>query len=228
MSRQAGLTILELMIILAIIAVLITMAIPNLLGSQIDTRETSALGNVRAVVGAQLMFAARKEADQNHNGIGEFGTFGELSGSIAVRAANGGTRYMDPGTINPSFRMISPIGEMFRSGYYFRMYLPDDAGDGLTELAGGGADPNVNADLAESTWCVYAWPQKFGTTGRRTYFVNQEGDVLYTVHPAYEGAGAPITAGAALQQPGSAANMRGPLAVGGVGRDGNTWYPATK
>lgn len=227
MAKQAGLTILELMIILAVIAVLITMAIPNLLGSQMNSRETSALGNVRAVLQAQLMFAARKEADLNNNGVGEFGTFGEMSGSIAVRAANGGTRYMDPATINQSFRMISPIGEMFRSGYYFRIYLPDDVGDGLTELAGGGADATVDPDLAESTWCVYAWPQRFGVTGRKTYFVNQEGDVLYTVSEAYQGPGAPIAAGAALAQPGPAGNLRGTLAVGGTGRDGNTWYPAS-
>jgi len=228
MAKQAGLTILELMIILAVIAVLITIAIPNLLGSQIDARETSALGNVRTIVQAQLAFAARREADLNHNGIGEFGTFGEMSGSIAVRAANGGTRYMAPSTINPSFRMISPVGEMFRSGYYFRIYLPDAVGDGLTELAGGGADANVDPDLAESTWCVYAWPQRFGVTGRRTYFANPEGDILYTVNSAYQGAGAPIAAGAALAQPGPAGNLRGRLAVGGTGRDGNTWFPATK
>ncbi|MHC4491501.1 MAG: hypothetical protein ACYTDU_07750 [Planctomycetota bacterium] len=82
----------------------------------------------------------------------------------------------------------------------------------------------MDPDLAENTWCVYAWPQNLGVTGRRTYFANHEGDIICTVNPAYQGPGARISAGAALAQPGPAGNLRGPLAVGSTGRDGNTWF----
>ena len=186
------------------------------------------MGNVRAIVQAQMQFAARRQADLNANGIGEFGTFGEMTGKIAVRSADGGTTHLQPPTLNSAFRAISAIGEVAKGGYYFRIYLPDNVGDGIPEVFGGGADTAVDPTLAESAWCIYAWPQRFGSTGRRTFFANQEGDIIYTNSPAYTGPGAPITPGAALLPPGDVANIRGRMAAGVPGRDGNTWFPMTK
>ncbi|MHC4223119.1 MAG: type II secretion system protein [Planctomycetota bacterium] len=226
MASQKGFTLVELMVILVILAILITIAIPGLLGSKINANETSAFANLRTIVSSQLGFANRKEADLNTNGTGEYGTFGEMSGNIAVRAANGGTRYLAPTVINPSFRAISTLGEMMRSGYYYRIYLPGTGGAGLLELPGGGASEDVNAALAESNWCVYDWPQKFGTTGRKTFFVSQGGDITYTEDSLYSGPGAPIQAGAALREPGVLSNILGVPASGGTGRDGNIWRPA--
>ena len=222
-SDSDGFTLLELLIILVVIAILVTMALPSLLGSRIEANETAALATVRAIVQAQMAFANRKEADLNKNGTGEFGTFGEMSGNVAVRAANGGTRFMAPTTINHSFRAISPIGEMARNGYYYRIYLPDAAGNGLIERPGGGADPAVNADLAETTWCIYAWPQRQGVSGRKTFFANQSGDIVFTEDANYTGPGAPLAAGAALQGPAAVNSMTGSIAAGATGRDGNFW-----
>lgn len=218
-----GFTLLELLMILVVIAILVTIALPNFLRSKLDTDETAALATVRQIVQSQMLFVNRKEADLNENGSGEFGTFGEMSGNVAVRAANGGTRFMDPGAINPSFRAISPLGEMVRNGYYYRLYLPGPAGEGLLELPGGGADPAVSADLADSTWCIYAWPQRYGVTGRRTFFSNQTGDITSTDDARYTGPGAPLPAGAAFAEPGPAGNISGLIAVSEPGRDGNTW-----
>jgi hypothetical protein len=210
--------------ILVVIAVLVTIALPNLLSSEMEAQETAALATVRQIVQSQMVFQNRKEADLNGNGTGEFGTFGELSGNVAVRAANGGTRFMDPSAINPSFRAISPLGEMLRNGYYYRLYLPGPAGEGMLELPGGGADAGVSAELAESTWCVYAWPQRYGVTGRSTYFVCQGGDIVSTDDARYSGPGAPLPAGAAFAEPGPAGNINGVVAVNEPGRDGNTWH----
>jgi len=226
MRCHRAFTLIELLTILVIIAIIVTIAIPNLLGSRVEANETAAMATVRTVVQAQLAFVARQDADLNANGAGEFGTFGEMSGNIAVRAANGGTKLLEPGTINPSFRAISPIGEMFRSGYYYRIYLPGTGGSGVIELPGGGADTAIDADLAENTWCVYAWPQKFGTTGRKTFFASQNGDILYTEDANYSGPGAAIVPGAAFAVPGVATSILGHVAANQVGRDGNPWKAA--
>lgn len=224
MRRAArGFTLLELLMILVIIAILVTIALPSFLRSKVDTDETAALATVRQIVQSQMLFQNRKEADLNGNGIGEFGTFGEMSGNVAVRAATGGTRFMDPSAINRSFRAISPLGEMLRNGYYYRLYLPGAAGEGILELPGGGADASVFADLADNTWCVYAWPQHYGVSGRRTFFANQSGDITSTDDPRYSGPGAPLPPGAAFSEPGPAGNINGTTAINEPGRDGNTW-----
>ena len=218
-----GFTLLELLIILVVIAIIVTIALPNLLGSKVEANETAAMATVRQIVQSQLQFANRKEADLNDNGSGEYGTFGEMSGNVAVRAASGGTKFLEPGVINPSFRQISPIGEMFRNGYYYRIYLPRASGEGILELPGGGADPAIDASKAESMWCVYAWPQKFGVTGRKTFFANQAGDILFTETEVYNGPGAPIPAGAAFGAGGPGSHIDGIPAVNATGRDGNNW-----
>lgn len=228
MATQRGITLLELLIILVVIALIVTIALPSLLSSRLSANETAAVGTIRLILQSQVQFAARKEADLNGNGTGEFGTFGEMSGNVAVRAANGGTTFLEPGVVNQSFSAISPLGEMFRGGYYFRIYLPGPAGEGLIELPGGGADPNVDPAKAEATWCVYAWPANYGSTGRRTFFANQLGDVVFTDSSAYTGPGAPIAPGAALVPPGPGGNIDGRIAVNQQGRDGNTWRAAAR
>jgi len=226
MASQRGITLLELLIILVVIAILVTIALPSLLSSRMSANESAAIGTIRQILQSQVQFASRREADLNRNGTGEFGTFGEMSGNVAVRAASGGTKFLEPGVINPSFRAISPMGEMFRGGYYFRIYLPGSTGEGINELPGGGADSDVDAGRAEATWCVYAWPASYATTGRRTFFVNQLGDILFTDSTVYSGPGAPILPGAAFVKPGPGGNIDGLLAVNQQGRDDNTWRTA--
>jgi type II secretory pathway pseudopilin PulG len=228
MATQRGITLLELLIILIVIAVIVTIALPSLLSSRMSANEAAAIGTIRQILSSQVQFAGRREADLNLNGTGEFGTFGEMSGNVAVRAANGGTKFLEPGLMNPSFKAISPVGEMLRDGYYFRIYLPGAGGEGIIELPGGGADPNVDPDMAEATWCVYAWPANYASTGRRTFFANQLGDILFTDTPTYSGPGAPIQPGAAFVRPGPGGNIDGRLAVNQQGRDDNVWHATTK
>ena len=81
----------------------------------------------------------------------------------------------------------------------------------------------VHVDLAETTWCAYAWPEKIGETGRRAFFVNQTGDVMHSAneHAKWEGDRIP---------PGNAAfvgdGCTSEQAVGTRGRDGEVWKVA--
>ncbi len=208
---------------LAIIAIIATMALPIFLSSKISANEEAAIATLRLIGQAQVQFAESDIADGDGNGAGEYGTLGELSGSVAVRAANGGTQFFKPHVLSPVFGIISPLGEFMRHGYYFRLYLPDGSGDGLRELPGGGADAAVDPSRAESIWCVYAWPAKSGGTGRRTFFTNQSGDFYFTDADMYSGAGAPILPGAALEAGSPATSMQGQPANNVAGRDGNVW-----
>jgi hypothetical protein len=113
-------------------------------------------------------------------------------------------------------------GEVNRSGYYFALYLPDILGDGLPEVAGGGADTNVDAELAETVWCCYAWPSNYGGTGNRTFFVNAQGDILMTEDQTYTASGGGPDPNAAFAAPGGS-TITGRVASAMTGRDGNFW-----
>src|SRR5262245_29806172 len=191
-------------------------ALDDILRERMLAGETAVIATARNAISAQAQFQMSARCDVDHDGTGEYGGFLEMSGAVAGRMASP----LNPPVLSRAFRTLLANGEVSRGGYLFRIYLPNARGAGIGEGPSGFAPGDVDADLSETTWCMYAWPEEYGRTGLRTFFTNQGGDVLATEFSGYSGTGAGPSADAAFRVPGS---ITGAVAIGVTAADGHVW-----
>ncbi|MBZ5511087.1 MAG: prepilin-type N-terminal cleavage/methylation domain-containing protein [Acidobacteriia bacterium] len=125
MRKQKGFSLIELLIVVAIILIIAAIAIPNLLRSRIAANEASAVGSIRTINTAEVTYASTYP----NMGFGGLPQLGPSADGTVTSAAGG--------------LIDSVLASSVKSGYVFAV---------VTGTASGGVVPSyaVNGDPQNS------------------------------------------------------------------------------
>jgi type IV pilus assembly protein PilA len=164
MTRQKGFSLIELLIVVAIILIIAAIAIPNFMRSKMAANEASAVSSLRVINTAEITYASA------YTSIGYSATLSNLGGSAAVCAVGTGATQTGACLIDNVLALASSAPAA-KSGYYF-LYAP--------------------VGNAGTAYTVQAPPAVPGVSGGRYFFTDQTNVIRYGLSSQSDSTSSPL------------------------------------